>query len=221
MIEPLSNTVSWERTIHSSSEEFFVIDNFLRPEHFRMFKNSVESFEQPWSFIPSVSSKSDYETTGLKNAYGFTFVYALDDHYLHETMAATPYVGAFNEQVKKYFKMPSNTQIHRSNVFMTTYRGDQVLSFTPHVDTVIPHYTCIYHFHNTDAPTIFYNETHEGIEPYEGEVTIKEKVDSVENRLIMFKGNTLHSGCVATNVPNRIVLNTNFVFVDDVDNLNS
>lgn len=221
MIEPLSNTVSWERTVHSSSEEFFIVDNFLRPEHFRMFKNSVESIQQPWSFVPSVSSITDHKITGDKNSYGFTFIYALDNQYLHETLAATPYVGAFNEQVKKYFNMPLNTQIHRSNVFMTTYRGDQVLSFTPHVDTVIPHYTSIYYFHTTDAPTIFYNETHEEFEPYEGEVTIREKVDSVENRLVMFKGNTLHSGCVATNVPNRIVLNTNFCFIENEDDFKS
>lgn len=219
MIEPLSNTVSWERTIHSSSEEFFVIDNFLRPEHFRMFKNSVESPEQPWFFNPSVSSMLDYRTSGIKNAYGFVFIYALDDVYINETVAATPYVSAFNEQVKKYFNMPLNTQVHRSNVFMTTYRGDQVLSFSPHVDTPIHNYTCIYHFHTTDAPTIFYNETYDGIEPYEGESTIKEKVDSVENRLVIFKGNTLHSGSVATNVPNRIVLNTNFVFQENVEDV--
>ena len=45
----------------------------------------------------------------------------------------------------------------------------------------------------------------------EMDLTIKEEVDAVENRLIMFEGDQVHSGTCATDVSHRIVINSNFV----------
>lgn len=209
MVEPISNKVSWGRNVVKSSPDFFIIDNFLNPIHFKKFQSSIESMTQPWSFLDSVSSRDDYLTTGKKTSYGFNFIFCLDDTYIEIKNSA--YVGALNEQVKKYFCLPDSTQIHRSNAFMTTYRGEELTTFTPHVDTFLEHYTSIFYLHSTNAPTILYNEEHYDSTPFNGKTTIKEKVDSIENRLLFFRGNILHSGTCATDSPFRIVINTNYL----------
>ena len=67
MVEPISNKVSWGRNVVKSSPDFFIIDNFLNPIHFKKFQSSIKSMTQPWSFLDSISSRDDYLTTGKKN----------------------------------------------------------------------------------------------------------------------------------------------------------
>ena len=94
---------------------------------------------------------------------------------------------------------------------MTTYRGPEPLVFAPHVDLDGEHYTSIFYIEESDAPTIIYNEMlMEGDVPKDMELTEKQRIEPKPNRLVVFKGNYVHTGMCPTTTANRILVNSNF-----------
>ena len=70
-------------------------------------------------------------------------------------------------------------------------------------------YTSIFYLTECNAPTIIYNEkSNDATIP--NDLTILKQVESKENRVVVFKGDQIHSGMFATDVSRRILINTNF-----------
>ena len=94
---------------------------------------------------------------------------------------------------------------------MTTYRGENKVTFAPHIDIDGLHYTSIYYTNECNAPTIIYNEkSMSSPVDLSLKLTVKEKIYPKENRLVVFPGNYIHTGMCATDVPYRILINSNF-----------
>lgn len=205
----------WGRTIIKSTKDFMIVDNFLKPEHFKLIKDKVTSNKQLWHVNSEVSYDNGTESNsiGLKKSYGmnFTYVKSEDGSYVDDRNS-TKYVYALNNQIKKFCSFENGTKVIRSRLDMTTYRGEENFKFSPHVDIPsIHHITSIFYFHNTNAPTILYNELKYDESPIdESKLTIMEEVECVENRMLIFYGNYIHTGKCLTDKPIRILLNTNF-----------
>lgn len=117
-------------------------------------------------------------------------------------------IAGLNERVMRLFNFDSTS---RCRLDMTTYRGPEPLVFAPHVDLDGEHYTSIFYIEESDAPTIIYNEMlMEGDVPKDMELTEKQRIEPKPNRLVVFKGNYVHTGMCPTTTANRILVNSNF-----------
>ena len=199
-----------------------VIDNFLPQELFDGLKESIESSSQPW--YPY--EKIDHELVNLtdkdqRKLYGFSCdVVKYKPPYMYERFPCTALAYTFHQKVKDEY---GYTKVIRCRLDRTSYRGETVTLFGPHTDLEGDDTTTVFHLTTCNGPTIIYNEKSEGVLKYveslkdslkfvpEMDLTIKEEVDAVENRLIMFDGDQVHSGTCATDVAHRVVINSNFV----------
>jgi len=206
-----------------------VIDNFLSKELFDALKEAVEGPSQAW--YPY--EKIDHEVVNLddkdpRKLYGFSCdVVKYKPPFMYERMPCTALVYAFHQKIKDEYGFKKTI---RCRLDRTTYRGEDITIFGPHIDLEGDDTTTVFHLTTCNAPTIIYNEKSKGVLQYvesiddsikfvpEMELTIKEKVDAIENRLIMFSGDTVHTGTCATDVSHRIVINSNFVTSEEFSN---
>jgi len=210
-----SSISDWGRVVVKSESQYMIVENFLNPEHFKLIKDKVTSDRQLWHLNTEVSydNGQESESIGLKRSYGmnFTYLHPEDDQYMDDRNS-TAYVYALNEQIKKFCNLEEGTKVLRSRLDMTTYRGEETFTFSPHIDlNYIPHLTSIFYFNTTNAPTILYNEIKYDSSPIdENQLTVMEEVECIENRMVIFYGNHIHTGKCLTDKPIRILLNTNF-----------
>jgi hypothetical protein len=68
--------------------------------------------------------------------------------------------------------------------------------------------TLLYYVNSSDGETVIYNEKFNG-QPI-GELTVKQTVEAVKGRAIIFDANQLHSACIPTNKRYRIIINSIF-----------
>ena len=74
-----------------------------------------------------------------------------------------------------------------------------------HVDFQRDHLTMIYYVNDTDGDTIIFNE-----KKLNGKYTIKKRIQPKANRLVLFKGEFVHTGCSPSKTANRILINSNY-----------
>jgi len=74
--------------------------------------------------------------------------------------------------------------------------------------------TSIFYINDSDAPTIIYDQMRlygDVEQPLKVvKLTVKERVYPKENRLVLFKGNHVHTGMCPTTSSCRILINTNY-----------
>lgn len=212
--ENTSPISEWGRKIVKCKKNFMIVDNFLRPKDFQLIKEKVTSEKQIWYFTKEVSVSTGRESNsiGTKKSYGmsFTYITTSQENYCDDRNSF-PYVHALNKQISKFCKFDEGTKVVRTRLDMTTYRGEESFTFSPHIDLNIPHLTSIFYFHTTNAPTILFNEIqYDQNNIDENKLTVMEEVECVENRLLVFYGNHIHTGKCLTDNPVRVLLNTNF-----------
>lgn len=111
--------------------------------------------------------------------------------------------------------------IYRVRLGLILPKEDGKIINMPHVDNEIPHYTGLFYLTNNDGETVLYNEMYNldrrvnSAERYkqvmlDGGFTIAGKVESKENRFMVFQGNRYHSSTCPTNIKERITVNYNF-----------
>jgi|688.fasta_scaffold00037_167 hypothetical protein len=111
--------------------------------------------------------------------------------------------------------------IYRVRLGLILPKEDGKIINMPHVDNEIPHYTGLLYLTNNDGETVLYNEMYNldrkinSAERYKqimdnGGFTVADKVESKENRFMIFQGNRYHSSTCPTNIKERITVNYNF-----------
>jgi len=186
-------------------DDVIVVDDFLDEISFKKIKESL--VRQNWYLTTDITSVDDIENP--KKHYGFySMIVRPEQPEKYITTPSSSMIFTLNEKIKSQFNF--NT-VERCRLDMTTYRGEDQITFKRHIDMEGFHYTSIYYTNECNAPTIIYNEksTCSYIHPYLN-LTIKEKVYPKENRLVVFPGNYIHTGMCATDVPYRILINSNF-----------
>ena len=183
-----------------------VIDNFLPQELFDPLKEIVNSENHPWFFVPQISSVHDKD---YKRHYGFSCnVVKYERPFKYERLPCTSLIYALHQKIKDEFGFK---EVIRCRLDMTTYRGEEEITFGPHIDISGEDHTSIFYLTECNAPTIIYNEkTQDEVINLE-ELTILKKIDARENRIVVFDGSHIHSGMCATDVSHRILINTNFI----------
>ena len=105
----------------------------------------------------------------------------------------------------------NNDFIIRSRGDMTMYTH-QLFEHDPHIDFSFPNISTVYYVNDSDGDTIFYNEKakqYDDIKAF-SKLNEVERVSPKANRLVVFEGDTIHTGSSPNKHKNRIIINSNF-----------
>lgn len=158
-----------------------VVDNFLDKEYFDHLKNCVFSTQFPWVFCQEVAN------LGEMNDDHFFFTHRLYDRFEPQSS----FVKEIDHLLVKHLEIKSMIRA-RVNLYPNIGR---LVEHDLHEDYKYPHKTAVLYFNTCDGYTGFEDGT---------------KVDSVENRVVLFDGSTPHRSTTCTDQKVRIVLSVSY-----------
>ena len=187
-----------------------IIDNFLPAAEFKKIKDFVESTGFPWFYISHVSRPAGSEMPDK---------YAMETFgWYHDAYSKTENVRSFAvEHIESLFKAlqdnaKTEIEIIRVRFGLKTYKK----GFTednynlPHVDYHFPHKTVIFYINTTDGDTRLFDQQFTEF-PEPNEYTVQERINPIENRLLLIDGLQYHTASNPINNDNRIVININYI----------
>lgn len=162
-----------------------IIDNFLNEDYFNDLQSNILGYYFPWYYNDGVVNNHD---DGLNN-YQFT-------HCFYSNFS--PSSDFFNLLLPSLEVIKPNSIIRIKANLLT--RTDIHIEHGFHVD--IPYLK--EEHHSTTA--ILYMNTNDGYTKFENET----KVNSIENRLVIFNSRLKHTGSTCTDQKKRVVINFNY-----------
>jgi hypothetical protein len=165
-----------------------IINNFLTREEFLTIKSAILNEQFPWV----MHEKSYPGETGCEDRFNCQFV-----HVFYQSPTYTSqYLNVINPIIKR---LPHQLFIRAKANITTATENLQV--YGHHID--IPESLA-----DMSKTAIFYLNTNDGYTLFESD---NQKVESVENRLVIFDSNEKHSGTSCTDQKYRAVINFNFI----------
>ena len=166
-----------------------VLDNFLPTEDFITIKNYIEDKKFPWYFTNTRVHEGDGKCRYVHRVYGHLegLITPLSDSW-------PIYTRVLNElQALCITRCKVNSDIKSSEHCISDddWHTDVSWGDSKHA------YTCIYYINTNNGYTEF---------------KTGEKVQSVENRLLLFRANLLHRGVNQTDTERRILINYNIMY---------
>jgi len=165
-----------------------IINNFLPRNEFLAIKESILNDQFPWV----LHEKSYPNESGCEDRFNCQFV-----HVFYQSPTYTSqYLNIINPILKK---IPHQLFI-RAKANITT-AAESLQIYGHHID--IPEQLA-----SISKTAIFYLNTNNGYTLFESD---NQKIDSVENRLVIFDSTERHSGTNCTDQKYRSVINFNFI----------
>tara|TARA_Y100001938_G_C7906122_1_gene337136 strand:- start:43 stop:600 length:558 start_codon:yes stop_codon:yes gene_type:complete len=179
-----------------------IIDNFLNKNDFLKIQDAFLSERCKWEWADVI--KNDEINN---SSYNFQFVHELylpflvieEDRDLKEIfkeawlLKQTPIPE--EDEIKPLLKALKTSAIIKSKVNLTT-RTPTLIEHGFHVDHPFPNAkTAVFYLNTCDGYTLFKNG---------------DKVESIENRVVIFDSDLLHTGTTVTNKSRRVVVNINY-----------
>ena len=158
-----------------------IIDNFLSDFDFRIIENQFLGPKIMWQFNPT----TEYEFHSEKQP--FQFVHGLYNNFSPQS--------EYFHYIKPFTKKLNVNAFFRVKVNLTT-RLERIIEGDFHVDQFFDHKVAIFYLNTCDGYTLFENG---------------EKVNSVENRIVLFNGSLKHKGTNCTDKQRRVVINFNYL----------
>tara|TARA_R100001086_G_scaffold99445_3_gene49648 strand:- start:302 stop:790 length:489 start_codon:yes stop_codon:yes gene_type:complete len=160
--------------------KYKIIDNALSQEEFKKIKDLVLGFYFPWFFAPYVAQKTS------KDGFHFNHVFfGVEPHKVNSDF--------FNilQPVLNLLKPKAIIRI-KANLYPPT---ENIESHDAHIDYSFPHKGAIFSVNTCDGYTVLKNSI---------------KIDSKENRLLLFDPSIPHNSTTSTNEHGRININFNY-----------
>tara|TARA_B100001778_G_scaffold307086_1_gene286856 strand:+ start:177 stop:680 length:504 start_codon:yes stop_codon:yes gene_type:complete len=164
--------------------EHDVIDNFLPKDYFDELKKIAMSGNIQWYWTKMINHNHKKGEDDLSSY----FTHSLFN--MHLDYIYSEHYKHFN-QFWIYLKMKALNRM-KLNLYPRT---DTIEVHEPHIDTSFNHKGCIFSFNTCDG----YTELEDGT-----------KIQSVENRALLFNPSTLHSSTSTTNAKARLNININY-----------
>ena len=175
-----------------------IIDNFLDKEYFDAFKSEIEGQLCPWHYKDNITNEDN--TLGR---YGFYHP------ILNQDGPKTSNWDLFSRFFYFLKKATGSNDMLRSRMDMTVNMGKSIV-LDPHVDFFFPHISSILYINKSDGNTIIYNQRYNEKDGYNQELTVKDEIEPRPNRLLIFDGLFIHTGCTPSKHNRRILINSNF-----------
>lgn len=158
-----------------------IIDNFLSEEEFENIKNFILNSDFPWNLTPVVTNQK--ENLPVSASYYFTHEFWSGFHTEPQSQIFAPVLNKIECHAMMRIK---------GNLYPST---ETIVYHDNHVDYDFPH-----------RGAIFYLNTNNGLTILENEI----KVESVENRLLLFDPSRPHRSTTCTDDKCRVNVNFNF-----------
>jgi hypothetical protein len=165
-----------------------IINNFLPREELLAIKTAIFSEQFPWS----LQDKVYFEKTTCEDRFNCQFVHM----FYHSPNITSPQIKIINPIIKRL----QHQLFIRAKANITT-AAENIQVYGHHID--IPEALA-----NISKTAIFYLNTNDGYTIFEKD---GEKIDSLENRMLIFDSTERHSGTNCTNQKYRAVINFNFI----------
>ena len=166
-----------------------VIDNFLSNAELNNLKNDLNHNESfPLYYTPKVSGK---EKKGNDDYWNYYFAHVFYDHDAVKSQYLEKFYNVFIPKIKKLYPYKSLLRVK-----LNFYPHTSILrEHEKHVDTTWSHYGAIFSLNTCDGYTKLKDGT---------------KVNSVENRLLLFDAGNPHCSSTCTNKKARFNINFNY-----------
>ena len=160
------------------SIKYNIIDNYLSKNEFLKIKNEIVDNEYfPWYFNNCKSGKDKNNPLDYQLVHGFFKDNVINSFYFNKLDCLIKRL-----KIKKLIRVKANLNPI----------SHKLIKFEKHQDTYKKGFTS----------AIFYLNTNNGYTKIENK-----KIQSIENRIVIFPSDVYHFGTNATNLSNRIVIN--------------
>ena len=161
-----------------------VTEDFLQQEYYEHLYNIITDTQFPWMYQKRVANHSENPEDNLNHYY---FVHSLFYEYKIESPLYDEFLYLF-KSLNVHF-------LHRARVLMFVNQGEQYIHDT-HID------------HKEHCKTaLIYMNSNNGFTQFED----GERVESIENRLLVFDGSIPHSSSTATDTKERLLLSVTYI----------
>jgi len=164
------------------NENITLIDNFLQNDQYQNLKNKIIRNDFPWYYSPNVVRKNEE-----KQHFQFTHCF-FDNQNLFLRDFYYP-VG-----IDDIMKVLNCRDLVRIKANLTT-NSNKIIEHSLHRDYIYDCTTSIYYVNSNNGYTLFEDGT---------------KIESIENRMVIFPSNLMHTGTTCTNQNIRCVINFNY-----------
>ena len=171
--------------------EYKVIDNFLNQDEFLSIQNLMMSPSFPFYYNAILNYEQQEQPEKYKYDSYFThLVYKHDMSVINEGGTRSSYLENFLPIVQK-LGVHSLMRI-KANFYPRT---EQLKIHAPHKDYHFDHNGALFYINSCDGYTVLEDGT---------------KIESIENRVLIFNAGTLHSSTSCTNSQGRFNINFNY-----------
>lgn len=158
-----------------------IIDNYLEQDYFDHLKNSVFSTQFPWVFCQEVAN------LGEMNDNHFFFTHRVFDRFEPQSS----FIKELDHLLVSYLKIQALIRV-RFNLYPNS---GELIEHDFHEDYHYNHKTAVLYLNTCNGYTGFKDGT---------------KVESVENRVVLFDGSEPHHSTTCTDQKARIVLSVSY-----------
>ena len=166
-----------------------IVDDFLDKEEFEKLQNLMMTDAIHWFYWPNIDTSEDKDK--------FQFIHS----FYQDKIPASSFV----EHLNPVLQCLNPLSVYRIKANLLT-RTEEIIKNSFHVD--IPHMSEEKQSQWTTA--ILYMNTNNGYTEFADGLKQYEKVESVENRVVIFPANMKHRGTSCTDEKSRVVINFNY-----------
>ena len=184
-----------------------IIDNFLGKSYYENILDLMVGPTFEWWYRSNSSSFQDRPDSTNFSEYGFSHT------FWDEEKGAT---GRFASYIQPLlFQILDATDcdfLLRARADMVTWSKEEFIHLA-HRDFAVPNTASVFYVNESDGDTIFYNIKPEDVPKDTNYKDLKEydRVSPKANRLVLFDGDLLHTGCSPTKHKRRILINSNYI----------
>ena len=182
-----------------------IIDNFLSKTYYNSISEQLTGPSCEWWYNNNISntpSSTDF------NEYGFSHT------FWHEKTGQTnaPLTHFIQPLLFQILDVTDCDFLFRARADMVTWSKEDFIH-PAHIDFPIPNTASVFYINETDGDTIFYNVEPKDVPKDKDYKDLKEydRVSPSPNRLVLFDGDFLHTGCSPIKHKNRILINSNYI----------
>jgi len=186
-----------------------IIDNFLTKTYYKTITELLEGTNFEWNYTPALSEPPDHgpDPFGLKD-FGFTH------NFWHKTNGPINKYAHFIQPLLFQVQDVTNCDfILRARADMVTWTNEDFIH-PAHIDFPFPNTASVFYINESDGDTIFYNVKPDDF-PKGKELKEYDRVSPKANRLVIFDGSLLHTGCSPIKHKTRILINSNYIKKED------
>lgn len=169
----------------NNSSHIELIDNFLSDEIFNELRSTLFGSYFPWYYNSGVVYNEESDLNNYQFTHCFYTNYSPHSDFFK---ILNPVIKIIN---------PNSLIRIKANLLTKT---DTHIEHGFHID--IPYL----HKHHQSKTAILYMNTNDGYTKFEDET----KIESIENRLIVFDSRIMHTGSTCTDQKTRVVINFNY-----------